>query len=289
MSGSEGWNEDSEATDRADFDFDGWEREAVKRDLRTAGYDDNERQWTGDSRHGFHLYSQEELGLMIEDVKRALLDFTGEDVVACDQKLLLLRSLHNLETQYKEIAELDPETGQEREKRRRNINLKYFGFESVGYCAVVYHELATHFANFSRAEREVEALRLQGKTPTEMAKKLGKTQQAISKSLLSAQEKIRAAERLLGGPHHGLLFQLMHFADTQGFSEWGKNYLLERGVRPEQCHRCPTATVPQVLMPKAAPEKRCERCNNYCAAWRDSCPACGGALVSARREKRKRT
>ena len=93
-------------------------------------------------------------------------------------------------------------------------------------------------ANLTRPEKEVDALRQRGLSQSEIAKKLKKTQQAISKTMRSMDEKFSLAQQELIGPHTRVEAILTHFADTHGLTEWGRDYIKEHGENPPFCRNC---------------------------------------------------
>jgi DNA-binding CsgD family transcriptional regulator len=174
-----------------------------------------------------------------------------------------------------------------REEWDREHSLKTFGFEDKATARREYDEAVLKSARLSPAQKKASFLAAEGLSQTEIASKLGKTQQAISKVLRTSMEKIRAARVNLGG-QHGNLSQMMHWADTQGLSEWGKKILEETGRLPARCQRCP-----KILFERPADRveiarlKTCKRrwCKAGNGGFRDRCRACGGELTKCGRTR----
>ncbi len=231
------------------------------------------------------------IGLEIESLNKALQFYSSDD--NSEERISLLRRLDTLHAQYDKIAGLDEEGRRKWQEKKRLTNLVNYGCESIEDRLAEYRETVITEAKFSRAEREVLNLTFQCKTQAEIAQKLKKTQQAVSKALVSAQEKYALGQRVIGGPHSRGGVQLMHYSDTRALSEWGKNYLQEHGKMPERCRHCPKVEIPRTQISQEteitepAPEKLCKRCNSHVGAFRESCPYCGGELIVARKEKRQ--
>jgi hypothetical protein len=83
---------------------------------------------------------------------------------------------------------------------------------------LTFQDLLRQYITAILSESKLSAVQLrvilseaEGKTQIEIAKKMGKSQQAISKSIAGAHIKIRKTRRRLGGKHNALDFQAIHW------------------------------------------------------------------------------
>ncbi len=113
-----------------------------------------------------------------------------------------------------------------------------YGPQGAEVVLSILRDEAWQLANLTRPEKEVRALWQRGLSQPEIAKKLKKTQQSISKTTLSMNEKFGRALRQLVGTHTRVEARLTHYADTHGLTDWGLNYIKQHGENPPFCRNC---------------------------------------------------
>jgi hypothetical protein len=116
--------------------------------------------------------------------------------------------------------------------------LNFCGFTDPRTAIKEYQYAVLAAARLTRIQLKTVLMHPQSTTQAEVASKLRKSQQAVSKALSSGIKKITGVRRELGGPHKGLFFEMLHWVDTQGLSDWGKQILQKSGELPSNCRRC---------------------------------------------------
>ena len=179
MSKFEEWDEESE---RVDFnpagpasDYEAWERKYVWD--RTYNVDEEKTDIF------FPPISDE-----IDVLNKALQNYSGED--NSEEKKTLQRRLEALQAECDRMAGLDEEGRLKSQERQRLSNLENYGCESLDERLTEYRNELKKAAKLSHVQIEALSLAHQRKTQAEIAQKLKLSQQAISKALESAQEKL---------------------------------------------------------------------------------------------------
>jgi hypothetical protein len=116
--------------------------------------------------------------------------------------------------------------------------INFCGFTNPRTAIKEYQYAVLAAARLTRVQLKTVLMHPQSTTQAELASKLKKSQQAVSKALSSGIKKITGVRRELGGPHKGLLFEMLHWADTHGLSNWGNQILQKSGKLPSNCRRC---------------------------------------------------
>jgi hypothetical protein len=131
-------------------------------------------------------------------------------------------------------------TAPEQQEQARHYWLGFCGFENPRVAIKEYQYAVLRASRLTKLQLSTVLMRAQNATQAEIAARSKTTQQAVSKTLRAGTGKIADVRRKLGGPHKGLTFEMIHWADTHGLSDWGKHILEETGRFATNCRRCPS-------------------------------------------------
>jgi DNA-binding CsgD family transcriptional regulator len=206
-----------------------------------------------------------------------------------EDKLALLYEMEQLATQYDRCYE---DHDRARRERDRLSNVEQLGCESRDERLTEYRKAIRAVASLSQTQGRVLDFTALGLSQAHIAKKLKMSQQAVSKALFRAQNKLHAVDRKIGGPHNVIAFRLIHYSDTHGYTEWAKRRKNQTGSLPGHCRYCLGGEVTQSpsLPTNEEPDKpvkKCRLCRVEVGNFREWCPVCGGKLTIPRRTKRK--
>lgn len=198
------------------------EYKRVRRQVRTAPQNNESRT---------PKYSKLILAAELENAENGIFEYCGDPVWGpyfVEQYQILRRAAGPRANEYK----------RQREEFNRRKSEEQYGPEGARGVLLLLRDAIQQSANLTRPEKEVCPLWQRGLSQSEIAKKLKKTQPAISKTMKSMKIKLYLAEQGLIGPHDRVQRQLTHFADTHGLTEWGRNYLKEHGEDAPFCRNC---------------------------------------------------
>jgi DNA-binding CsgD family transcriptional regulator len=204
-------------------------------------------------------------------------------------KLAILNRLERLAAQFDGLYEEDD---RKRREQGRLANLEKFGCESRGERITEYRNAIREVAGLSQTQGRVLDFTAQGLSQAQIAKTLKISQQAVSKALFEAQEKLHAGDQRVGGPHARTVFRLIHYSDIHGYTEWARKTKERTGSLPGHCRHCiggdakQSPSLPTNEEPDK-PVKKCRLCRVEVGNFREWCPFCGGKLTIPRRTKRK--
>ncbi len=174
----------------------------------------------------------------IEALKSMVDKISQEGNAANDDLLRKIKDELEIRTEWY-TEEFGPITRESREQSRRYW-LEICGFENPRTAITSYQSVVLYEAKLSITQKRVVFATGGGNVTTQLdaARRLKKSQQAVSKALKLGMEKVAKTRELLGGKHKTSFIQMLHWADTQCLSAWGKAMLQETGKPPVKCRFC---------------------------------------------------
>jgi hypothetical protein len=172
-------------------------------------------------------------------IREARLRYYNAELQTPEGRIDLLGEIEFVKEQYRELCGDDSMAASPmRQKYDCELNLRHFGCEMEDIRQTDYDEAICREADLSETQARVLILSLEGRTLAEIAWRLKKTPQAVDDVLQTARDKFLSAQRKAGGPHLSDRFRLIHYSDTHGYTEWGKEFSKEHGHLPAYCRRC---------------------------------------------------